>query len=589
MLDVTITDPNHQQTFTGVDAPFWLGRNSSDQYPEMRLADPYVSRRHLEIAPISTDQVLVRCVGRSSIRIIGGPVLEPQTECVASLPLELELGRSQVTIKRVDAAVSVLPRPRLRTNAGQTMFVEDAELSGDHVPGALSLLSEVIPSERMITWFKHLLMLQESGSAIDALFDQACQMVVDLVGLDRCLVLTRSEKDWVVQSECGECQPNEMLFSRRVVDHAESHRQTVYDQTVGFTATGSLSSVSAFVASPILKPDGSVLGCLFGVRRVGSGLSVGLSGEGVKPIEAQLVQVIAGILSIRIARLAAEARQIRAQIQLEQFASPALVREMQSNPQWLEANQRELTLLFADIRGFSTLSERMQPHETFALVRDAMDCMTEAILKHHGYIFSFAGDGIAAMWNAPEATAAHARHAARAAIEIQATLPQAMQTWADSLGIVIQVGIGINTGPAIVGNSGSPRRLHYSPLGHHVNLASRVEGATKYFQVPILVTHSTQQQLDTEFPIRDLGEIVVVGTAGAVRVYELAAQANVDQELWRDYALALEHYHQGQSEQAKDLVDNLLQSHPDDGPARVLFERIAASPSGPTPLSFHSK
>ena len=376
-----------------------------------------------------------------------------------------------------------------------------------------------------------------------------------------------------------------MLFSHSVVEHVLKYQQTVFDSSINLSAAASLSNVSAFVGSPIMDERRCVIACLFGVRR----LDDELASTGVLPIEAQLVQVIAGIVSTRISRLAAEAEQIRTQVQLEQFASTALVREMQSNPQWLEATERELTLMFGDIRNFSTISERLTAHETFSLVREVMDCVTEVIHRHGGFIFNYAGDGIAAMWNAPEPNEAHAFNSARAAMEIQERLPVALQTWTKLVGQPVRIGLGIHTGNALIGNSGSKHRLKYSPLGHAVNLASRVEGATKYLGVSILITQAMRDRIGVDIPTRNFGEISVVGIRSGVRVYQLAPESQIDRDLWERYEQALRLYEKGDLPAARIHAERVLADHLDDIPTKILLDRIEQSNGLPSPWTLPSK
>ncbi len=248
--------------------------------------------------------------------------------------------------------------------------------------------------------------------------------------------------------------------------------------------------------------------------RVIRGRAVGVK---IRPLEAQLVQLLAAAVAANLARTAAT----RTRTQFDQFFSPALVRELERDPALLEGRSQEATILMSDLRGFSSLSERLGPQDTCKLIRDVMEKLSERIVEQAGVIVSYLGDGVLAMWNAPARQENHAVRACRAALLMQAEVPGLSGVWKPIIGQPLRIGIGVNTGTAQVGNTGSSRKFMYGPLGNTVNLASRVEGATKEFKTPILITGSTRAQLGDAFAVRRLCQVRVVGIQGAVDLYEL--------------------------------------------------------------------
>lgn len=562
MIEITIITEEGEQKFPIQKTPIVIGRNPNPEYPHLVLLDPFVSRSHVQITETSGGLVRVECLGSNPIVSRCGETIRRGKDALLSLPAEIRIGRSVARVAAVGTGVTFLHTPTEQplaigpTNVASRFAIDDA-----------------VAPDRLIGWFENLIALQASATGIDGLYRQAAKAVVELIGLDRCVVLIRSEEDWTVQFEHGQHRTDEIVFSHSVVDHVVRSGQTVFDSSLPLSAVNSLTGICAFVGSPIKDAQSEIIACLFGARR----LAEDSPSPGVLPIEAQLVQVIAGIVSMRISRWAAEADQVRTQVQLEQFAPPALVREMQSNPHWLDANQRELTLMFGDIRGFSAISERLTAHQTFALVRDVMDCMTEVIHRHGGFIINYAGDGIAAMWNAPEPDADHASDACTAAIEIQHQLPTELHKWTSVVGQPVRVGLGINTGDALIGNSGSKHRMKYSPLGHAVNLASRIEGATKYLGVSILITQATHDRIHGEFETRNLGEVSVIGIDASVRVHQLAVDPPVDRVHWPAYEYALRHYEQGDMIGAMELANQVMTEHPNDLPTSILIQRIQES------------
>src|SRR5262249_53518498 len=155
-----------------------------------------------------------------------------------------------------------------------------------------------------------------------------------------------------------------------------------------------------------------------------------------------------------------------------------LARELERNPDLLEGRDQEVTILVSDLRGYTSISQRLGAATTCRLVRDMMERLSGKIAEHHGVIVDYAGDGILAMWNAPVAQPDHAARACRAALAMQAELPALNAAWQPVVGSPLVLGVGVNSGMAQVGNTGSSRKFKYGPHGHTVNLASRVQDAT---------------------------------------------------------------------------------------------------------------
>ena len=208
--------------------------------------------------------------------------------------------------------------------------------------------------------------------------------------------------------------------------------------------------------------------------------------------------------------------------QFTDFFSPELAAELDRNPALLDGERRDLTILFSDIRGFSRIAERLSPEDTCALVLDVMERLTCRIRAHRGVVVDYIGDAVLAIWNAPADQPDHALLACRAALAMLEELPGLNERWAERIGGPFGLGIGLNTGNALVGNTGSHSRFKYGPLGHAVNLASRVEGATKQLGVPVLITGSTHAALgEHDLATRRLGRVAFVGLDHPVDLYEL--------------------------------------------------------------------
>ena len=283
-------------------------------------------------------------------------------------------------------------------------------------------------------------------------------------------------------------EDDDARFSRAILETVTRERRTFY-QGVQENATASLLGVTAVVASPILNETHEVIGVLYGVRR-GAGRS-----PGIRPLEAQLTQVLAAAVAAGLARLESEAQAARRRVQFEQFFTPDLAAALDRDPALLDGSEREVTVMFADIRGFSSLSERLSARMTCELIREIMEHLTARIMESAGAVVKYIGDGLLAMWNAPLEQPDHALRACRAALAMWDGLPELNRRWEGRLGRTLGVGIGINSGLALVGNTGSHKKFNYGPLGHTVNLASRVEGATKHLGVSLLITGATEKWL----------------------------------------------------------------------------------------------
>ncbi len=205
------------------------------------------------------------------------------------------------------------------------------------------------------------------------------------------------------------------------------------------------------------------------------------------------------------------------------YLSPAVIEKILKDPSKLElgGERRELSIFFSDLQGFSSISERLDPHTLTSLLNDYLSDMTDIILEEGGTLDKYEGDAIIAFWNAPIDQPDHARRACRAAVRCQMKLRERREEFMNRTGAALHARIGINTGPVVVGNMGSRKRFDYTVLGDAANLASRLEGANKGFGTFTMVSESTWSQTQHEFVGRELALLRVVGRKTPVRVYEL--------------------------------------------------------------------
>jgi adenylate cyclase len=205
------------------------------------------------------------------------------------------------------------------------------------------------------------------------------------------------------------------------------------------------------------------------------------------------------------------------------YVSADLVAQIMKNPESLKlgGERREITILFSDIRGFTTLSEQVTPEELVQILNEYLNPMTQIVLEEKGTLDKYIGDAIMALYNAPLDVADHADHACRSAVKMMAKLDELNRSFLERGIQTIDIGIGINTGDAVVGNMGAAIHFDYTAIGDNVNLASRLEGLNKMYGTHIIISESTRQRSGTDLPFREIDLVAVKGKQLPVPIYEL--------------------------------------------------------------------
>jgi adenylate cyclase len=205
------------------------------------------------------------------------------------------------------------------------------------------------------------------------------------------------------------------------------------------------------------------------------------------------------------------------------YVSPVLVEEIAKHPESvsLGGERKRITVLFSDIRGFTSISEKLEPEELVSLLNEYLDKMTGIILKKRGLVDKFIGDAVMAFWGAPLDEKDQEYLACEASINMLGELKELNKKWEKDKLPKIEIGIGLNTGDAIVGNIGSDQRFDYTAMGDNINLGSRLEGLTKYYGARIIVSESTYAKVKDKFKFRKLDIVNVKGKKKPVVIYEL--------------------------------------------------------------------
>src|SRR3989442_7421773 len=214
-------------------------------------------------------------------------------------------------------------------------------------------------------------------------------------------------------------------------------------------------------------------------------------------------------------------REQRDRRRLQQFFSPAVAREVVRHKEEgsLDTSRRLVTVLFSDIRGFTTLSEQLQPEQVAEMLREYLTEMTEIVFRNGGTVDKYIGDCVMALYNVPLEDPEHAVKAVRTALEFQERTLAVSKRWEGKLGIAIRNGVGINTGEAVVGTLGSRQLFQYTAICDTINLGARLESITKDYKTNIIISESTYVLVKDQFVTKELGDVTVKGKSQPVKIY----------------------------------------------------------------------
>ncbi len=210
------------------------------------------------------------------------------------------------------------------------------------------------------------------------------------------------------------------------------------------------------------------------------------------------------------------------------YVSKDVYEQLVANPELatLGGQRREMTVLFSDIRGFTTVTERGQPEEIVGMLNEYFTRMVEIVFRHKGTVDKFVGDMVMALFGAPLNDARHAEHAVEAALDMIEELGKLNAQWkAQGRFAELDIGIGVNTGPMIAGNIGSEAIMSYTVIGDAVNLGSRLESLNKQYGTRVIISDATREQLNSRYVLRPLGDVVVKGKTKPVAIFEVTGRA----------------------------------------------------------------
>jgi adenylate cyclase len=574
----------HQRVFaTPLDKRLDIGRQRSGEPAPRKRIDrtdharivlaPYddvdISRSHVSLVPLAENQIEVRNLSKTQpVRLDKDTMLAPGHKTVVKPPLLAQFSSYAVRVEPpVEEELDLLPLPDATAPPGAKVF--------EHGLGRLNI--DTMDERLLLKWLETVLGVFQAAANSRDFPVLAAKALVKIVGLDAAAMI-ECEPDgrWnvaalhsVVEGQNEDTWLPSQTLLKRVLQERRTFRHV--PANVPDTAQ-SLQNVIALVAAPILDGEGKVLGVLYGDRRGGQDVKV----PEISSFEAKLVEVLASGIAAGLARVKEEQAAMAARVQFEQFFTPQLAIQLEQDPQLLQGRDANITVLFADIRGFSRISEKLGPARTMTLIQDAMGTLSECVLECDGVLVDFLGDELMAMWGAPIAQSDHADLACRAAMKMIGRLTEINNRWRKETGTEIRLGIGINSGMARVGNTGSKQKFKYGPLGDTVNIASRVQGATKYLGADCLVTGSTLAALSDPPPSRRLARVRVINIEQPLEVHELVANPPAD---WAShcarYQEILDAMEAKNLNLAGDLVLRMCEDYPKDAAVMALSQRIA--------------
>ncbi len=411
------------------------------------------------------------------------------------------------------------------------------------------------------------------------------ESAIRMIDLDRVAVLTKRENQWhprVMKYRPGSDEQalRRRGFSQSLLTKMEQSQKTIIiePQMTEYTMGLSMQDLDRAVASPITDAD-RVVGALYGDRVLGGRKGNQPIGE----LEASLLEVLARGIS---ASLTIE-REQRMRNSMTQFFSPVILSQLQRDTRLLESKEADVSVLFCDIRGFSAVTERIGPTKAINWINDVLTELSACVLEFDGVLVDYIGDELMAIWGAPVVQSDHAQRACQAALKMISRIQPLEMIWKESLANYFSVGIGINSGPACVGNTGSKQKFKYGPIGNTVNVASRVQGVTKQLGITGIITAETAKaarsgENEGRFLTRRLATAKVIGIAQPIELFQLC-EPGTSVEMCRRYESALRAFETGKLKEAAGQLASLVQEYPEDRPTIILLSRTVEQLTMPNP------
>jgi adenylate cyclase len=250
----------------------------------------------------------------------------------------------------------------------------------------------------------------------------------------------------------------------------------------------------------------------------------------------------------------------------------------------LGGEKKNLTVMFSDIRGFTTISEKLSPQQLVQLLNEYLTAMTDIVFKYDGLLDKYIGDAIMAVWGDAVEQPDHALRGCRTALDMMRALSALQEKWQREGWPHVDIGIGLNSGDMVVGNMGSDMRFDYTVMGDNVNLSSRLEGINKEYGTHIVISEFTYERVKEILFCRELDSVRVKGKKLPVKIYELIGdrkEAAAHQEAIQRFEAGLAQYKEGRWDEAMALFRETLTLRPGDPPSQLYMNRCESLKANP--------
>ena len=529
MARFVITDPSNQtQIFEISGSTVNIGRADSN---DLMLQHPSVSRSHARVTVLPGETVLIIDLGSMNGTFVNG---QPVQEHRLADQDRINIGIFEL---KFDAATRLPFYVEAGRDAGRDitgLISRDALTAGLHPEVEAGVPPEAVTRDRLTTLeqenklLKLLLAVGKTLSSVmtpEEVMQQVMELVFQMENVERGFVMLWDEKKGfrpavlLYKDERHRTDPHGPVLSKTLIDRVMTERVPLLVRDVSrdqrFSSSESLriSGIRSAMCAPLIYKD-KIFG-LFYVDCLSKPYA--FSKE-----ELDIFSVVAAEAAISYDRAHSHAELSRRAIErqaLERFLSPVVLEKILASPNEIRlgGENQVATILFADIRGFTRLSERLPPQKVVELLNEYFSEMTDLIFENGGTLDKYLGDGIMALFGAPWPKADDARRSVKTATEMQRALAALNRQWQARGQEPLQMGLGINTGQVTAGNIGCSKRMDYTVIGDAVNLASRLCAHAAGGQ--ILISESTFREID--IPAQRLESIRVKGKAAPVEIYEI--------------------------------------------------------------------
>jgi len=539
------------------DRPIYVGRAESN---DLVLRETSVSRRHAMLSPSIEGAWMVRDLGSANGIFLNGkavketPLKDSDVLAIGEYSLRYESMESQIlltqaaaklpprltmvmSLKDVNAALNLgkdpsMPPPPTPSTSAATPAVSIPRAPVAPAPldrGQLETRLKSLEHENRL--FELLYQVSRALGdlqSIEDVINSVLDLVLKIEGVERGYAMLADDKGGFLpaiiryRKELGPDTGKlpQMILSQAIIKQVTQGgvpllvQDVRMDPKLGSSKSIALSGMQSAMCAP-LKGGDKLYGLLYVDNLVKRGM---FSQEDLNIFSVVATQ--AGLAVDRVRGREDLAKQSQQRSALERFLSPGVAQKIANEAAdiQLRGETQGLTVLFADIRGFTSMAEKMTPEETVEILNDFFNAMSDRIFSHEGTLDKFLGDGLMCLFGAPISKGTDALNAVRTAVEMQQTLQVLNKDFERPL----RMGIGINTGKAVVGYMGATRRMDYTAIGDTVNVSSRLCAAAQPDQ--ILVSAATQAEFGNELPVRKLEPVKVKGKAEPIQIFEVLWQ-----------------------------------------------------------------